>query len=308
MNDKLYVILPYFNFVGYKSNERNLNIFLKNFKSYSNVELIIVEGFIEENAQLDDFSDQVFKHIKVKLRDVLWVKENLINIGFSSLKDWQYGCWIDRDIQFANPDWALESIEKLKTYDVMQPFNQCIYLDKDFTISKENTEYFKNKGYYHITSFCEWFSNLEMREKPNTLGHAGHAWCINRNFYDKIGGMFDKCIVGGGDGFLAQAMKQNFGHFHYRLFGNAYKNYCEKTKYAKVCYLNGLIMHNYHGEIKERNYASRQEVFYKKGFNIETDLEYNNGVLCLSESGKKFEKEIRDYFISRKEDGLYEIL
>ena len=134
MNDKLYVVLPYFNFVGYKSSERNLNIFLKNFKSYCNAELIIVEGFMDENFQLEDLSSQVGKHIKVRLHDVLWVKENLINIGFSSLGDWQYGCWIDRDIQFANPDWALESVEKLKNYDIIQPFSECIYLDSNFNI------------------------------------------------------------------------------------------------------------------------------------------------------------------------------
>jgi len=302
MNDKLYVILPYFNFVGYKSNERNLNIFLKNFKSYSNAELIIVEGFIDENARLDDFGDQVFKHIKVKLHDVLWVKENLINIGFSSLENWQYGCWIDRDIQFANPNWALESIEKLKHCDIIQPFTDCLYLDNNFKISHENNEYFREKGYNTITSFCEWFIDPKMQKKPNTLSHSGHVWCINKNFYDKIGGLCDKCIVGGGDGFLAQAIKQNFGHFHYRLLGNVYRDYCEKSKDAKVDYLDGLIMHNYHGQIKERNYTVRLGIFNERGFNIEKDLECNNGVLCLSESGKKFEKEIRDYFISRNED------
>lgn len=304
MNDKLYVILPYFNFVGYKSNERNLNIFLKNFKSYSNVELIIVEGFIEENAQLDDFSDQVFKHIKVKLHDVLWVKENLINIGFSSLEDWQYGCWIDRDIQFTNPGWALESIEKLKSCDILQPFTQCIYLDSKFKTSQENNEYFEKKGYNTITSFCEWFCKKEIQENKNILGHAGHVWCINKKFYDKIGGLCDKCIIGGGDGFLAQAMRQNFTHYHYRLSGETYKDYCKKSKGAKVDYLDGLILHNYHGDIKERKYSQRFSLFYANGFNIDTDLDYENGVLKLSENGKKFKSQIREYFISRNEDNL----
>ena len=302
MNDKLYVILPYFNFIGYKSNERNLNIFLKNFKSYSNAELIIVEGFIDENAQLDDFGDQVFKHIKVKLHDVLWVKENLINIGFSSLENWQYGCWIDRDIQFANPDWALESVEKLKHCDIIQPFTDCLYLDNNFKISHENNEYFREKGYNAITSFCEWFCNDEIQKQHLMLGHSGHVWCINKNFYDKIGGLCDKCIVGGGDGFLAQAIKQNFGHFHYRLLGNVYRDYCEKSKDAKVDYLEGLILHNCHGNIKERKYADRFRLFYTKMFNVDRDLEYKDNILCLSESGKKFTDEIKDYFISRNED------
>lgn len=302
MNDKLYVVLPYFNFVGYKSSERNLNIFLKNFKSYCNAELIIVEGFMDENFQLEDLSSQVGKHIKVRMHDVLWVKENLINIGFSSLGDWQYGCWIDRDIQFANPDWALESVEKLKNYDIIQPFSECIYLGSNFNISSENNEYFKSGGHDHIISFCKWFSDPKMQKKPNTVRHAGHAWCINRNFYDIIGGIFDKCIVGGGDGFLSQAIGRNFGGLNHRLFGGAYFDYCQKMDRAKVSYLDGLIMHNYHGQIKERNYIVRLGIFNKRGFNIEKDLEYNNGVLCLSESGKKFEKEIRNYFISRNED------
>ena len=306
MNDKLYVILPYFNFVGYKSNERNLNIFLKNFKSYSNAELIIVEGFIDENAQLDDFGDRVFKHIKVKLHDILWVKENLINIGFSSLGEWQYGAWIDRDIQFANPDWALESIEKLKNCDILQPFTECVYLDNKFQFSEENNGYFlkKKSEYSRITSFCNWFCNDEIQKAGNILGHAGHVWAINKNFYDKIGGLPDKCIIGGGDGVLPQAIRQNYNHFHYRHLGQVYKDYCEKAKDARVAYTNGLILHHFHGGINERSYAKRFEIFYKRQFNIEADLKYKNNVLCFSESGKKFAKEIEEYFISRNEDNL----
>ena len=80
----LYVVLPYFNFLNSKNTNKNLNIFIENFKKYKNAKLILVEGYYNEADQLRDYSKDLYKHIKVKSKNILWIKENLINIGFDS--------------------------------------------------------------------------------------------------------------------------------------------------------------------------------------------------------------------------------
>ena len=129
LQDRLYVVVPYFNFVNYSSGLTNLNLFIQTMSLYKNVDIVLVEGYNKE--QLPDMSDSVYKHIKLHIKDVLWVKENLINIGFKSLpSDWKYGAWIDRDIIFCNPKWVEQSIEKLQTYDLIQPWGECLFLNK----------------------------------------------------------------------------------------------------------------------------------------------------------------------------------
>ena len=92
--------------------------------------MVLVEG-VYNNEQLPDYSSKIFKHIKLPIKHILWVKENLINIGFKSLPtNWKYGGWVDRDIAFCNLNWAQDSIEKLKECDVIQPWKEFLYLDK----------------------------------------------------------------------------------------------------------------------------------------------------------------------------------
>lgn len=53
--------------------------------------------------------------------DELWHKENLINIGIASPPaDWQYVAWIDADVSFSNPCWAVETVQQLHHHSGMK--------------------------------------------------------------------------------------------------------------------------------------------------------------------------------------------
>ena len=131
LDDTLYIIVPYFNFVNYNAGQRNLDNFLANLSLKTGIKIVLVEGYQEQH--LPDYSDKVFKHIKVHVPDVLWVKENLINIGFNHLPEhWQYGGWFDRDVLLLSPSWVEETKAVLQTVDIAQPWTQCIYLNSFF--------------------------------------------------------------------------------------------------------------------------------------------------------------------------------
>ena len=69
MDNTLYVVVPYFNFVGYKSGVKNLEQFLARSHKTPGLEIILVEGY--SNERLDDYSSRAFKHIRVHVPDVL---------------------------------------------------------------------------------------------------------------------------------------------------------------------------------------------------------------------------------------------
>ena len=75
------------------------------------------------------------QHIQLRTSTELWHKENMINIGISRLPaNWEYVAWIDADVTFARPDWALETLHQLQHYKVVQMFSDCMDLSPDYRI------------------------------------------------------------------------------------------------------------------------------------------------------------------------------
>ena len=69
-------------------------------------------------------------HVQVRSRSELWSMENLLNIGVAHLPpDWRYMAWIDADVQFQNPEWAVETVERLQLFSVLQLFSHAHDLD-----------------------------------------------------------------------------------------------------------------------------------------------------------------------------------
>lgn len=298
MDESLYLILPYFNFINYKSGLRNINIFLNNYKKYKNIKLVLVEGIYDRKNQLADFSDQVYKHIKLDVTDILWIKENLINIGVESLpKNWKFFGWIDRDVEFLNLNWAKACIKKLQYCDLLQPWSECISLDKDNNPYKD-PHYKESKK---VLSFCYTKSSNSLKFQYFT--HTGFCWCFNRKFYVKLEKLCDSTIVGGGDSLMNICMQQQSENSNFNYLGNILKEYCFKFKDAKIDYVRGKILHYYHGEIKDRRYKARYDILHKHKFDPSTFLAYDkNGVLIFSEKGKILKRPLKKYFKQREED------
>ena len=75
----LYLILPYFDFNQSILSKKNLDLFISNYSKRANLKIVLCEGVY--NEELPDYSDKIFKHLKFKLKSILWVKENLINLA-----------------------------------------------------------------------------------------------------------------------------------------------------------------------------------------------------------------------------------
>jgi len=301
----LYLILPYFDFNKSIFGKKNLDLFISNYSNKDNLKIILCEGVY--NEELPDYSNKIFKHLKFKLHNILWVKENLINLAIKNLPDdAEFIAWSDRDIYFLNPSWIEDTIKKLKVYDVVQPWSEVIHLNSYFNlnlISKRKTHIsFSNKSVLSAA-----IDHINNESKISTA--TGQIWAINKSFYKKIEKINDIEIIGGADSIIANfciLKDPNYEKILNEKTTTKLKNYWilykEKFKDVKYSYIDGLIIHYWHGDLQDRKYSERANVLINLNYNPEEDISYDeNGVLQFTEKGKRLELPIKEYFESRKE-------
>ena len=302
-NEYLYVIIPYFYPSPSESNVQNLLLAINEFNTCKNVKLIIAEGIFKKNkTQLKCLKNLVFQHYKIFFEDVLWIKENLLNIVLQQTPQWKYAAWVDKDIKFIESNWATNTIKELNGCDVLQPFDRCVYLDKRGLHSTEDTNFFNklDKKKSGTISFC--CGALGKGPKNGAAMHPGQAWAINRTFFNKFGKLFERGIIGGGDCVIVEAIRQNKNHPIYKHYGQPFFDFCDNFKDVKIGYVPGTIYHRYHGNLRTRKYHSRMDLFTKYKFDVSTDLKLlPGGQIQLSSSGKHYSQYIENFFNTRTE-------
>ena len=82
------------------------------------VRLFVVElCYGTQEFQVTSATDHTHLQVRANPGEVLWHKENMINMGVARLlpSDWQSFAWIDADVEFLEPSWAQEALNKLRT-------------------------------------------------------------------------------------------------------------------------------------------------------------------------------------------------
>lgn len=298
----LYVILPYFNYCHFHTRKKLFLEFVDRYLSTSGVKLIIVEGTPKGTPfQLPEFTDKVLLHIKVELADRVWIKENMINIAIKNLPpDWYYVAWVDADITFLNKNWAKETMELLKTHDVVQMFHSAVNMGPDGEALKVEQSFMymhmkSGKAYHKTSKYGVW--------------HPGFAWACTRHAYHQMGSLLDCGILGSGDRHMALSL---IGQGDVSYPGNVHESYKNKVlefqkkcKGFKVNYVHGTILHHFHGSLVNRKYVDRWNILTKNIYNVDEDIFYtDSGMLKLTEKGKRLQTEIDQYFLERKEDDV----
>jgi hypothetical protein len=297
----LYVILPYFNYCHYESRKKLFLEFIERYISIRNLKIVIVEGTYKDTPfQLPEFTDKIFLHIKVELSDRIWIKENLINIAIRNLpSDWYNVAWIDADLTFINDHWVSDTIEMLKTHDVIQLFQTAINMGPSGEALKiENSflyMYLKSGKPYHKSSkYGVW--------------HPGYAWACTRHAYYQLGGLLDFGILGSGDrhmalAFIGQADVSYPGTIHPK-YQEYVMEYQKKALHLKLGFVPGTILHHFHGSLTDRKYVDRWNILINHQYDPSEDIYHDkNHLLKLTEKGKRLQEDIDHYFKDRKEDG-----
>jgi len=264
-----------------------------------NVNLLIVE-MIYPNQRFIITNSKNKNHLQLKTDIPLWHKENMINLGVKNLlpKNYKAFAWIDADIEFENSSWALDTLRILNgSKDIVQLFSHCVDMDFDET----NLSIFNGFGYSFTK--CKKYTT-----KGKDFWHPGYAWAITRKAYEKIGGIYDKGVLGSGDNIIALSLinkadiANNIGYSY--DYNTSMLEYQKKASKLRLGYTPGVIRHYYHGSKLNRKYTERWQILIKYNYSPINDVTYDsNGILIPTNNFSiDFIKDIFNYFAERKED------
>jgi hypothetical protein len=300
IEEKLNVIIVVSNPCLYATRYILLKEFVKRVEEEEeNVNLFVVElAYKNQRFYVTDKKNK--NHLQIRTDTPIWHKENMVNLGVTYLlpASWKAFAWIDADIEFENSSWALDTLKILNgCKDVVQLFSHCVDMSKD----ESNLNIFNSFGY----SFNK---NKKYTTKGLDYWHPGYAWAITRKAYDKIGGIYDKGVLGSGDNIMALSFINKCKNMNNPNYSDEYNDsmleFEKKAKTLRLGYTPGVIRHYYHGSKKNRNYTERWQILMKHAFAPSQHLTYDPfGILIpTAEFSEAFKNDIMDYFKERKED------
>jgi hypothetical protein len=300
IEEKLNVIVVISNPCLYAKRYILLKEFVKRIEEEEEyVNLFIVE-LIYNNQKFIITDKKNKNHLQLKTSIPIWHKENMVNLGVKYLlpKKYKAFAWIDGDIEFENSSWALDTLKILNgCKDIVQIFSHCV----DMNNNKTNMNIFNGFGY----SFNK---NKDYTSKGADYWHPGYAWAITRKAYEKIGGLYDKGVLGSGDNIMAMAFINKCNYLNNENYSDDYNNsmlkYQEKASKLRLGYTPGVIRHHYHGSKQNRRYTERWKILMKYKYSPIDHIIYDEyGILIPSESfSDEFKNDIMNYFKERKED------
>jgi hypothetical protein len=244
------------------------------------------------------------RHLQLTAPTPLWHKENMVNLGVRHLlpPDWKAMAWIDADIEFESLHWASDALRLLLggTYDVVQLFSYAVLMNRReqalMVTPSFAQEHVRGMAYNGIPGINFW--------------HPGFGYAITRTLYDKMGGLLDRAICGGGDKFMAFAF---IGQIESAMFHGLPESFCQYLveyqekmgRDIRLGYLPTVLRHYFHGDRKNRKYTERWSILTENHYNPYTHVEPNEqGVLIPSPASfpRPMGEQILQYFQERNED------
>lgn len=267
----------------------------------------------DRNFEVTDPSNP--QHLQLRTTDFLWLKENVLNLLVRRLpSNWKYVAWIDADVTFARADWVAECVHKLQEYKLIQMFSHALDLDNyyrpltnfnSFLYSYVNNKPWpilvnSEKGGYYSYGGSQW--------------HPGYAWAARRSAYNDLGGLGEIAILGSGDHHMACALVNKVSESINGGATDDFKNYWYRwqeraNKYinGNIGYMNGLLLHYWHGQKASRKYVDRWKILVDNEYSPVTDIYRDaQGMIQLAENKPQLRDGIKRYFSQRNEDYILE--
>jgi len=165
---------------------------------------------------------------------------------------------LDGDIMFDVPDWVDQVSQLLDKYDVIQPFDQACWLTPDNTrINSKKLSYAYAVVHRRATE--------HMSDRLLHLYHPGFAWAFKRSIFKRLGGFYNRSIIGNGDTmFTLNFFKNHLPHtwineIEAQFITSDWDRYHQNFREVNptIGYLRARALHLFHGVQQNRQYASR---------------------------------------------------
>lgn len=332
LKKKMWGITTYFNPIPGRGKLR-----LDNFHNFRKVtqaqklKLCVVELIYDNSTpDLHNLIDgEIVLHVHAsRSRGVVWQKERLLNIALQNLPiECDKVCWLDGDIIFERDDWVAQTELALSNYHIVQPFSVVCMLPQKWQQDSQETQkilsssahrfrassafasyYFTNKD----QDFTETFPTIEKYQNIKLLlqsigGVPGLCWAARREIFSDSG-FYDYNVVGGGDSVIHAAIHSVYSYTQVPFSPAHFKTiaeYIQRPQFRdiKIGCVDGLILHMWHGKIKDRNYADRYILLKECNYSPEHHLVLNaDQVWEWSKSApQKLIDGVSKYFLDRKE-------
>lgn len=263
-------------------------------------------------------------HLQVRSHEVLWLKENLINLGIKHVCHLdpmaREVAWIDADCRpMRTPrDWFEETWHELQHHEFVQMFEYMIDLDHNFNPMTEKqisfmASYVQN-GF--IAPNMPGAKRILSASGSKQYGRTGLAWAASIDAINKVGRVIDCAILGSGDWHMAHGLvgaikvsaPKHLSSGYYKAL-LAWQILAERYIKRDVGYVTGGVYHDNHGHKADRRYASRWQVLINNEYDPFTDIKYDAQGLLQLETHEprqiRLRDEIRQYFRVRNEDDIY---
>jgi len=334
----LYVVTVVTNPMRYYIRYKLYHAFAKMVEDAGGILYTVELALRDRHFEVTDYNNP--RHIQLRSPEILWHKENLINIGISRLPaDAEYVAWIDGDVQFARPDWVQETLHQLQIYKVVQmwshsvdygpehqPIAQCGSLFASYLkdrhvlqpIARNPAPAPAARATLPATKATHVYDTRAVFQSPESLAatkglmHTGYAWAARRSAISDLGGLGDIGILGSGDRHMAYALlgqvDKSFPVGISRSYVNYWTRWQERAEtyiQRKVGVVNGTVNHYWHGSKQHRRYQDRWKILVGDGFDPELDLKYDfQGLLQLTGRNMRLRDDIIQYFNVRNEDSV----
>jgi len=300
IEDKLHVIAVISNPCLFAKRYILMKEFINRFVlEESNLSLYIVElAYGDQKFIITDSKNK--RHLQLRTECPLWHKENMINIAVKKLLPTKYKAfaWIDADIEFENSTWATDTLKILNgSRDIVQLFSHAVDMDKN----ECSMSVFNSAGY-------QFTKGLPFSSTSPNLWHPGFAWAMTRKAYEKIGGLYEKGILGSGDNIMMLSILgkgiKSINAESSEEYVNSILEYEKKIKTLRFGYVPGVIRHHFHGSKINRKYHERWAILLKHKYNPELHITNDTfGVIIPTHQFPEGLKEdIMNYFKERNED------
>jgi len=301
IDDCLHIIIVVSNPCQYARRFILAREFIKRFEQEPNIKLYVVElAYGNQKFYVSEKNNP--NHLQIQTNHApLWHKENMINMGVQKLlpKSWKAFGWIDADVEFENPNWALDTLKILNgCRDIVQLFSHAVDMDKD-----ENTmSIFSSFGFQYTKNKTYGVPG------PSNFWHPGFAWAMTRKAYEKIGGLYDLSILGSGDHNMALSL---LGKSMKSINNNNSKGYLDSLLSfeksiinLRLGYIPGVIRHYFHGTKENRKYGERWLILIKHQYNpcIHVTKDKQGLLIPTEQCPKELLDDILKYFAERNED------
>lgn len=290
------ILLAFYNPVPFKRILRNMLYIIQCLKE-KNIPYFVIECVF--NGAQPEIPDAT---MVVHSNSYMFYKEQLLN-KLETVVPEQYTkiVCLDGDIMFDSPDWVNQVSVSLNDNDIIQPFSQACWLTPD------NTKIRSKKPSYAVGIV----GNRLKSPRSVHLFHPGFAWAFKREVFRKMGGFFDRAVVGNGDmlfvfNFFRDSVPETWINevLRSRFILDKWPEYHDRIKEIKpkIGYLSNKALHLFHGVRQNRQYTTRYKSVSHMLTGTWDDQITVNADGLFEFKNQELSKGVLEYFKRRNED------